>query len=230
MSRLPFKFTPKIMGETEAAAAASNRHEENVVAEYLFDEGAGSVVSDQRADPYDLNIANIDNVTWGTDEWGGYLQLNSEVKVVGTGGFEKFVTGAQGATAASIEAWVAVSGAIESSPGAADNIFGPARMINCSNTVDSTTSRNFLIGINFFPAAAEQGVARVRWQSSVTDGDGLLGGESLATNENVVKNDELYHMVATFGGNNGLKLYINNVTGDFGQTLVEDVNFAADRS
>jgi len=213
-------MTVILIAQNQATAPANNRYETDMVADYLFESipGSQTTVFDQTPNQYNLTIETPANTTWGSNSYGQYLQINDECKVIGGRGFTKFIDAAKASGEFTIECWVAIHDPISSlAEVSEDPLYGPARLINCSDPADSTGSRNFMIGVNNWPVGDEEGVLRSRLRTSQSSFDGT---PEIATAENTVNTEELRHIVLTYKQGVGQKLYSNVVAGTFAQHIL----------
>lgn len=213
-------MTVILIAQNQATAPANNRYETDMVADYLFESipGSQTTVFDQTPDQYNLTIETPANTSWETGPYGQYLQVNDECKIIGGRGFSQFLTPAKASGEFTIECWVAIHDHSLSLLEQGETVLhGPARMVNCSDPADSTGSRNFLLGINTWPAGAEEGVIRTRLR---TDQSNLDGAPEIATAGGAVANENLHHIVWTYEKGVGQRVYINEVAGTFSQSVV----------
>lgn len=119
---------------------------------YLFDDGAGTTVSDRSGVglPLDLTIADPLAVTWIP---GGGLDIETPTTLLSTGPATKIGNACQAANALTIEAWVAT---------AAVNQAGPARVVSFAG---GNNARNFSL-------AQDEALADIRLRTTDTDDNG----------------------------------------------------------
>lgn len=153
-----------------------------LLAQYGFDDGSGTVVSDRVSPELDLEILDPANVEWGT----GHLKVRGEALIQSAVAAAKISTAVKASGQATVEAWV-IPALVEQE--------GPARIVNMGIDITQT---NFLLG-------QERGEHACRFRST---GTRTVGSPDLAVSQ---VETELTHLVATLGPDSYRRLYVNGV-------------------
>ncbi len=165
----------------------------NIIAEYNFSEGTGSVVNDVSGfgTPLNLTIQNPANTTWVT---GCGLRINSSTRIASTGNATKIRTALQATNAMTVEAWVQAANTTQN---------GPARIVSMST---NTSERNFTLGQGTSGGPGTVWAFRTR-QSGTNDWNGMP--ERTTTANSATTN--LTHLVFTRDAAGVERFYINGV-------------------
>lgn len=155
---------------------------DDLVVEYHFGEGIGTVVGDTGPAPaLDLTIADELAVSWNVDG----LELLDVVEVASVGPATKLHDAVQGAGAMTIEAWVTPANITQD---------GPARIVTVSS---STSVRNFTLGQD-----------ATTYVSRVSTNQTNANGQPAAITPPAEARTALDHIIAVYGANRS-EVYVN---------------------
>ncbi|MCA9002551.1 MAG: LamG domain-containing protein, partial [Planctomycetes bacterium] len=166
------------------------RVRQNLIAEYLFDEGAGSVVQDRSGvtPALDLNIENTQAVTW----LPGGLAISSPTLLSTSGPASRVSESVSASGEITVEAWLRPANL---------NQEGPARLFGISN---GPSLRNFTLGQGLWGGQPKD-TFNMRLRTSSTDMDGM----PLLTTDAGSATTGLQHLVYTHFADGTSKLFIN---------------------
>jgi hypothetical protein len=185
-------ITSEMRGFGDAVPIASVRYEENMVARWKFDEGAGTIANDTSSVAPTMNLALVGDVVWLS---GGGLDLQGGKATSNPGDSKKLynvIASGSGSQQYSVEAWVVPANTTQE---------GPARIITYAN---GTGARNFMLGQILYTY-----VFRNR---SLTPTGNTNGGPDLVTNDaDEDLQAQLQHVVMTYDQAVGRKIWVNGM-------------------
>ncbi|MEM9742331.1 MAG: LamG domain-containing protein [Pseudomonadota bacterium] len=164
----------------DAQEVAIPRADENAIAKFLFDEGAGDTLTDATGSGMTLAVTGM--------EWlpeGGLRNVNGKAHA-STDDSRRLFDSIMATGAYTVEAWVIPDNTAQD---------GPARIVTFSQ---GTAQRNFTLGQNAI-------YYQLRNRSAGTGDNGTPALEAL----DPMVNTDLTHVVATFDEASGRKIYIN---------------------
>lgn len=175
--------------QSGVCVAPAERASEGLIAQYVFDEGAGTVVADSSGFGAPLDLSIIDElgtaVAWGE----GSLSILAGVEISGGEAPNKISEACVASSELTVEAWLAPANTSQD---------GPARIVTISSGL---SERNFTLG-------QEDDFYVMRLASELADGNGQ---PPLYSVKGDVRTDELTHLVATSAKDGTRRLYVDGV-------------------
>ena len=186
----PIVFSKALTLPEGVLAAGGNRHETDVIAQYEFKTGSGTVALDSSGVLPELNLTLHGDVNW-VGGWG--IQIVNGRAQGSTANSKKLHDLIKATGEYSIEAWVVPANVVQE---------GPARIVTYSA---GTAARNFTLG-------QTQYNYNYLHRSSTTDADGEPGLSTADADEDLQAT--LQYVVVTFDPINGRRIYVNGVFTD----------------
>ena len=178
----PLKIEPGQCG----CGLPDGRVEDAVIAQYLFDEGSGSVVSDSSGNGVDLSVRDPGNVSWIP---GGGLSIDANTIVQSAGPPASMYAALNASNVITIEAYVRAANLSNT---------GPARVVTLSQ---DPNERNFTVGQD-----TTDWIYRQRTSASDLQGNPQIDAVGQ------VNPAAIQHVVATYSASDGMRrLYIDGV-------------------
>ena len=186
----PVVFSKALTLPEGVIAAGGNRHETDVIAQYEFKTGSGTVALDSSGVLPELNLTLSGDVNW-VGGWG--IQIVSGKAQGSTANSRKLHDLIKATGEYSIEAWVVPANVVQE---------GPTRIVTYSA---GTAARNFTLGQTQYNYSFMH-------RSSTTDADGEPALSTADADEDLQAT--LQYVVVTFDPINGRRIYVNGVFTD----------------